>query len=92
MDRAKPKSVAITVTFSPDEMALVKHAAVLQDTNLVNFIRQQAIESAENAFHEQSSFVVSEKQWKIIEGALEKPARVLPNLRKLLAIHDDCDK
>ena len=85
------KTEKFDIRLSPQEEALIKQAALLQHTNPTNFIRQQAVVAAEAVVSEQSRFVVTEEQWKLIEQALNEPARVLPGLLKRLSQDDDWD-
>lgn len=85
------KTEKFDIRLSREEEALIKHAASLQHTSPTNFIRQQAVSAAEAVVHEQTRFVVTEKQWRAIEEALSEPAKVLPNLQKKLAKPDDWD-
>jgi uncharacterized protein (DUF1778 family) len=86
------KTEKFDIRLSQQEEAVIKQAASLQKTNPTNFIRQQAVVAAEAVVHEQTRFVVSDEQWKLIEQALNRPARVLPKLKKRLAQPDEWDQ
>jgi uncharacterized protein (DUF1778 family) len=86
------KSEKFDIRLSQQEEALIKQAASLQHTNMTNFIRQQAVVAAEAVIHDQTRFVVSDEQWQLIEAALDRPAKVLPNLQKRLAQPDAWDQ
>jgi len=87
----KQKTEKFDIRLSQEEDAVIKQAACLLSTTPTNFIRQQAAVAAEAVIHEQTRFVVTEEQWKLIEQALNAPARVLPNLQKQLAQPDEWD-
>lgn len=91
MTQSRNKSEKFDIRLSKQEEALIKQAASLQRTNMTNFIRQQAVVAAEAVIHEQTHFVVSDEQWKLIESALDRSARLLPNLQKRLAQPDNWD-
>lgn len=64
--------------------SLIRAAADRRGVSLTDFVLESACTRAEEALAEQVHFVLSPKQWKAFNDALERPARVLPNLRKLL--------
>jgi uncharacterized protein (DUF1778 family) len=86
------KTEKFDIRLSQQEEAIIKRAASLQRTNPTNFIRQQAVVAAEAVVHDQTRFVVTDEQWRLIEQALNRPAKVLPNLKKRLARLDDWDE
>lgn len=79
------KTEKFDIRLSQQEEAVIKQAATLQCTSPTSFIRQQAVVAAEAVVHEQTRFVVTDAQWNLIEQALSRPARVLPNLKKKLS-------
>jgi uncharacterized protein (DUF1778 family) len=94
-DRAKSaasKTEKFDIRLSPKEEAVIKQAAALRHTSTTNFIRQQAIVAAEEVIHEQTRFVVTDEQWRLIEAALDRPAKILPNLRNQLTQRDEWDQ
>jgi uncharacterized protein (DUF1778 family) len=92
VDLRQQKTEKFDIRLSQQEEAVIRQAASLQKTNPTNFIRQQAVVAAETVVHEQTRFVVSDEQWKLIEQALNRPARVLPKLKKRLAQTDEWDQ
>jgi uncharacterized protein (DUF1778 family) len=86
------KTEKFDIRLSQQEEALIKQAARLQRTSPTNFIRQQAVVAAEAVVHEQTRFVVTDKQWQAIEVALSEPAKVLPSLKKKLSQPDEWDQ
>lgn len=86
------KTEKFDIRLSREEEAVIKQAASLQHTSPTNFIRQQAVVAAEAVVHEQTRFVVTDKQWQAIDEALSQPAKVLPNLQKKLAQPDEWDQ
>jgi uncharacterized protein (DUF1778 family) len=51
---------------------------------MTDFILESACTRAEEAIADQVHFVLSSKQWKAFNDALERPARVKSRLKKLL--------
>ncbi len=86
------KTEKFDIRLSPKEDAVIKRAAVLQRTSPTNFIRQQALIAAETVVHDQTRFVVTADQWNAIEEALNRPAKVLPNLQRKLSQPDEWDQ
>lgn len=86
------KTEKFDIRLSRDEEAVIRQAASLQHTSPTNFIRQQAVVAAETVVHDQTRFVVTDKQWQAIEKALSQPAKVLPKLQKKLAQADEWDQ
>ena len=64
--------------------SLIRAAADRQGVSLTDFVLESACTRAEEAIADQVHFVLSPEKWKEFNDALERPARVLPNLRKLL--------
>jgi uncharacterized protein (DUF1778 family) len=64
--------------------SLIRAAAERRGVSLTDFVLESACTRAEEAIADQVHFVLSPRQWKAFNDALERPARVLPNLRRLL--------
>jgi len=86
------KTEKFDIRLSREEEAVIKQAASLQHTSPTSFIRQQAVVAAEAVVHDQTRFVVTDKQWQAIEEALCQPAKVLPRLQRKPAQPDEWDQ
>jgi uncharacterized protein (DUF1778 family) len=64
--------------------SLIRAAADKRGLSMTDFVLESACTRAEETIADQVHFVLSTKQWKAFNDALERPARVLPRLRKLL--------
>ena len=64
--------------------SLIRAAADKRGISLTDFVLESACTRAEETIADQVHFILSEKQWKAFNDALERPARVRPRLRKLL--------
>jgi uncharacterized protein (DUF1778 family) len=64
--------------------SLIRAAADKRGISMTDFVLESACTRAEETMADQVHFVLSTKQWKAFNDALERPARVLPRLRKLL--------
>lgn len=86
------KTEKFDIRMSEEEQALIKQAANLERTTPSSFIRQSAIEAAESIVHDQTRFVLTDKQWNVLMAIFDEPARVLPNLRDSFLQSDDWDE
>ena len=64
--------------------SLIRAAADKRGLSMTDFVLESACTRAEETIADQVHFVLSDKQWKVFNDALERPARVRPRLRKLL--------
>ena len=70
---------------TPRQQQLIKAAAERQGRSATDFILQSACEKAEQALTDQTRFVLNDKQWKLFVDALDRPPRVIPQIKKLFA-------
>jgi uncharacterized protein (DUF1778 family) len=64
--------------------SLIRAAADKRGLSMTDFVLDSACTRAEETIADQVHFVLSDRQWKAFNDALEHPARVWPRLRKLL--------
>ena len=64
--------------------SLIRAAADKRGLSMTDFVLESACTRAEETIADQVHFVLSDKQWKAFNDALERPARTRPRLRKLL--------
>lgn len=91
VERKRLKTEKFDIRLSEEEQTLIKQAAKLRRTTPTSFIREQAVVAAESVLHEQSRFVLTEDQWKILEAEFNKPPRVLSKLKSKLVEPDEWD-
>lgn len=91
VERKRLKTEKFDIRLSEEEQNLIKQAAKIRRTTPTSFIREQAVVAAESVLHEQTRFVLTEAQWKVLDAAFNKPPRVLPKLKNKLAEPDDWD-
>lgn len=65
--------------------SLIRAAADKRGLSMTDFVLESACTRAEETIADQVHFVLSDKQWKAFNDALERPARMRPRLRKLLS-------
>ncbi len=80
----KNKDRRINLRATLGQESLIRAAADRRGISMTDFILESACTRAEEAIADQLHFVLSERQWKAFNEALERPARVKPRLRKLL--------
>lgn len=83
----QPKSRTRTFSLraTPRQQQLIKAAAERQGRSATDFILQSACEKAEQALTDQTTFVLNDKQWKLFMSALDRPPRIIPQIRKLFS-------
>ncbi len=81
---SRNKDRRINLRATSVQESLIRAAAEKRGVSMTDFVLQSACRRAEEAIADQVHFVLSDKQWKAFNNALERPARVRPRLRKLL--------
>lgn len=80
----KRRSKRFNIRATASEHELIRTVAEMQGVSITDFILESARSQAEQLLADQKHFVVSEKEWRKFVEALDRPAQVKPNLRKLL--------
>ena len=65
-----------------DEKALVEQAARVTHMTTSQFMLQAALRSAEEVLADQTRFVLAADQWDAFTMALDRPARLIPELEE----------
>jgi uncharacterized protein (DUF1778 family) len=78
------KEHRIHLRASERDVANINRAAVFAGVSVSSFIMESAAERAERTLADQRHFVLSDEQWQAFTEALDRPARHLPQLEKLL--------
>jgi uncharacterized protein (DUF1778 family) len=86
-----PKDTRIDLRVTNSQKDFLNHAATLQNMKLSNFILDSALKEAQNFVANKTHFLVSEKQWKAFCKVLDRPAREIPELKRLFAEPDIFD-
>ena len=82
-DQTRTKRFNLRAT--PRQEQLIRVAAKRQGLNVTDFILVSACEKAEQTLTDQSHFVLNETQWDLFMKALDKPPRVIPQIKKLFS-------
>ena len=70
----------------------LNYAASMHNMKLSAFVLYGAVKTAEETVAEKIHFSLSKKQWNSFCEALDKPARVIPKLKKLFKEPDIFDE
>lgn len=73
----------VSVRVSADERELLTAASEQARTSLSDFVRRKAVEAAEMDVLERRIVTIPAKDWEAFETWVERPARVIPALKKL---------
>lgn len=78
------KDNRIDLRIKDSEKSFLIYAASLQHMKLSAFVLQCAMKEAEDLVAKTPQFVLPEKKWKAFRTALDRPAKSIPKLKKLL--------
>jgi uncharacterized protein (DUF1778 family) len=84
MPVAKRKEHRIHLRASERDASTISRAAATAGISVSAFILESASERAERTLADQRHFVLSSAQWQAFTEALDRPARRIPELEKLL--------
>jgi uncharacterized protein (DUF1778 family) len=88
MPTARSKTIRakrINLRASERQEKLIRTGAETKGVSLTDFILESACLQAEHVLADQREFVASAKQWQVFLQALDKPARVIPELARLFS-------
>jgi uncharacterized protein (DUF1778 family) len=84
MPVAKRKEHRFHLRATERDVSNISRAAATAGISVSTFILESASERAERTLADQRHFVLSGEQWRAFSEALDRPARRLPELEKLL--------
>jgi uncharacterized protein (DUF1778 family) len=73
----------VSVRVNPDERAILEAAAELAHTNLSDFMRRKALESAEADVLNRTIVTIPAKDWEAFEAWVKRPTEAIPALAEL---------
>lgn len=76
----------LSVRVNPDERAVLEAAAEQARTSLSDFVRRKAVEAAEADVLNRTVVIIPAKDWEAFEAWINRPAEVVPALKKLARI------
>jgi len=73
----------LSVRVNPDERAILEAAAEQARTSLSDFVRRKAVEAAEADVLNRTIVTIPAEDWEAFEAWINRPAEVVPALKKL---------
>jgi uncharacterized protein (DUF1778 family) len=83
MTNSSNTTSVVSVRVNPDERAILEAAAELAHTNLSDFMRRKALESAEADVLNRTIVTIPAKDWEAFEAWVKRPAEAIPALAEL---------
>jgi uncharacterized protein (DUF1778 family) len=81
---AKKKEYRFHLRASERDVSTISRAAASAGVSVSAFILESAAERAERTLADQRHFVLTGEKWRAFTEALDRPARRIPQLEKLL--------
>jgi uncharacterized protein (DUF1778 family) len=78
----------INLRTTPREEKLIHRGAASRGVSVTEFIVDSACLQAEHVLADQREFVATPKQWEAFTRALDRPARIKPELARLFSESD----
>jgi uncharacterized protein (DUF1778 family) len=75
----------INLRIEPRDRALFDRAATVQHESLTQFLVEGGRERAERLLADRTSFSVDSEDWQALMAAMDRPARVRPELTELFS-------
>src|SRR6266516_2584028 len=79
----RTRSINLRATDSKEK--LIRTGAVTTNISVTDFIQDSACLQAEHVLADKREFIVSPKQWKVFVEALNRPAKIKPELARLFS-------
>ena len=67
------------------QLSLIKRAAAERGQNMTEFVIESAYSEAQQTLADRQNFTLTPKRWDAFMTALERPPRIIPQLRRLFA-------
>lgn len=83
-DSKTAKSERLNLRANAWQRTLLKEASEVEGTTVSDFVLRSATRAAEHVLADRRVFALSEDRWQAFMEILDRPARELPRLRKLL--------
>jgi uncharacterized protein (DUF1778 family) len=81
----KKRTARFNVRVSDKEAELIRLGAERRGVNITNFILESACVRAEQEIADARHFKISSQDWQKFSEALDRPAKMKPKLKRLLA-------
>jgi len=76
----------LSVRVNPEERAILEAAAEQARTSLSDFVRRKAVDAAEAEVLNRTIVTIAAKDWEAFEAWINRPAEMIPALKKLARV------
>lgn len=83
-ETTRRKQARLAMRLTPDQDALIRDAAAVTGQSLTDFVTMAAVTRAEDTLADRRVFRLSDAAWTEFSAILDRPARRIPELAKLL--------
>ena len=90
-ENRKKKSTSIEFRCTEEQQSIIKKAADMSNKSVSAFVMESVLSEAEKVFAKQTIFKLFAEEWELFNGALNRPAKVIPELVDLFAQSDEWD-
>jgi len=84
-ETTRRKQARLAVRLTPDQDALIRDAAASSGQSLTDFVTAAAVTRAEDTLADRRVFRLDDAAWAEFSAILDRPARRIPDLAKLLS-------
>lgn len=84
-DTVRRKDARLAMRLTPDQDALIRDAAAATGQSLTEFVMMAAVTRAEDTLADRRVFRLDEAAWAEFSAILDRPAKRIPELARLLA-------
>jgi uncharacterized protein (DUF1778 family) len=84
-ETSRRKQARLAVRLTPDQDALIRDAAAVSGQSLTDFVTAAAVTRAEDTLADRPVFRLDDAAWTEFSAILDRPARRIPELAKLLS-------
>lgn len=79
------KSSRLELRITPEQKNLLEEAAAAGARSVTDFVLESASAAAHDVLADRSRFVLSPEKWSELSAAMDRPARIMPDLATFLA-------
>lgn len=84
-ETARRKDARLAMRLTPDQDALIRDAAAVTGQSLTEFVTTAAVTRAEDTLADRRVFRLDDDAWAEFTAILDRPAKRIPELTRLLA-------
>lgn len=83
-EATRRKAARLAMRLTPDQDALIRDAAAVNGQSLTEFVTMAAVTRAEDTLADRRLFRLDDAAWAEFSAILDRPAKHIPELAKLL--------